>query len=80
MQCSFQRWTDALTELQSIKYQATDDEVRAALIKGGKPTKALIRVADLVDLRIRDAGFDPFKCVVYCPCLSVVGGLMAGCT
>jgi hypothetical protein len=37
--------------------------VRAALLKGGKPTKALMRVADVVDLKIRDAGFDPFKCV-----------------
>lgn len=38
--------------------------MRAALIKGGKSVKALMKVADVVDLKIRDAGFDPFKCVV----------------
>lgn len=45
--------------------------MRAALVKDGKSAKALLRVADAVDLKIRDAGFDPFKYVLLEGCLCV---------
>ena len=41
--------------------EATNAEIKEALQRGGKPTKCIAKIFDVVDEKVRDACFDPFK-------------------
>jgi len=44
--------------------EATEDEIKEALQRAGKPTRCIAKIFDFIDEKVRNACFDPFKVTV----------------